>query len=207
MVHSSQPVGLQKNTELSFPNRQLALGKCYQHSKWAMEANAQISFHEEQQFKRPWLIVLVVIGMLLPIGILVSGLTKEKLNAQELTLSLIAIIVVEIPLFVLFYLSRLEIIITKEGMGYRWWPLQKKYRMMLKNDIVEIKTRKSPAFTYGYHWVPGFGWVNNVRAGIGFQIKLKSGKKLFLGTERLAESKAALEKLLNTRIGEFRNEF
>ena len=151
--------------------------------------------------------VLALIGLLLPIGILVSEAMKEKLSKMELVLSLIAIIAIEIPIFIFIYLSKLETIVLNEGFGYRWWPLQRKYRMMLKNDIVEIKTRKSPAFTYGYHWVPGFGWVNNVRAGSGFQIKLKSGKKLFLGSEKLDETKAALEKLLNTRIGEFRNEF
>jgi len=46
-----------------------------------------------------------------------------------------------------------------------------------------------------------------VRGRMGFQIKLKSGKKLFVGTQKIEESKTALEKLLNTRIGEFRNEF
>ena len=172
-----------------------------------MKQEGSIFFHEEQQFKRSWLIVLVLVAMLIPIGILVSGLTKEKLNPQELVLSLIAIVAVEIPIFTYFYLSKLETIVTVEGFGYRWWPLQRKYRMMLKDDIVDIKTRKSPAMTYGYHWVPGFGWVNNVRGRMGFQIKLKSGKKLFVGTQKTEESKTALEKLLNTRIGEFRNEF
>ena len=172
-----------------------------------MTQPGSILFHEEQQFKRSWLIVLVLVAMLIPIGILVSGLTKEKLNPQELVLSLIAIITVEIPIFIYFYLSKLETIVTIEGFGYRWWPLQRKYRLLMKEDLVEIKTRKSPAMTYGYHWVPGFGWVNNVRGRMGFQIKLKSGKKIFIGSQKIDECKSALEKLLNTRIGDFRNEF
>ncbi len=151
--------------------------------------------------------VLLLVGMLIPIGILVFELTRQKLNTQEMVLSLIAVMAVEIPIFVYLYLSKLETIVTVDGYGYRWWPLQRKYRIMLKDDIVDIKTRKSPAMTYGYHWVPGFGWVNNVRGRMGFQIKLKSGKKLFVGTQKIEESKIALEKLLNTRIGEFRNEF
>ena len=166
-----------------------------------------ILFHEEQQFKKPWIILLVVMGLLLPIGILVSEAMKEKLSEMELVLSLIAIIVFEIPIFVFIYLTKLETIVLNEGFGYRWWPLQRKYHMMMKDDIGEAKTRKSPAFTYGYHWMPGYGWVNNVRGETGIQIKLRSGKKLFIGSQKLDQLKAALEKLLNIRIGDFRNEF
>ena len=78
---------------------------------------------------------------------------------------------------------------------------------MLKDDIKQIGIRKSPAMTYGFHWVPGYGWVNNVRGKMGFQVKLKSGKKLYIGSQQVEQLKAALEKLLNNRIGEFRNEF
>ena len=79
-----------------------------------MKREGSIFFHEEQQFKRSWLIVLVLVAMFIPIGILVSGLTKEKLNPQELVLSLIAIVAVEIPIFTYFYLSKLETIVTVE---------------------------------------------------------------------------------------------
>ena len=79
--------------------------------------------------------------------------------------------------------------------------------MMLKEDLKEIRIRKSPAFTYGYHWILGYGWVNNVRGKMGFQVILKSGKKLFIGSQQVEQLKAALERLLNNRIGEFRNEF
>ena len=42
---------------------------------------------------------------------------------------------------------------------------------------------------------------------MGFQIRLKNGRKLFIGTQRLNEMKAALEKILNISMGDFRNEF
>ena len=172
-----------------------------------MTINSTILFHEEQQFKRPWLFVLSVVAMLIPIGILVSEIMKKKLNIQELVLSLIAVTVIEIPIFAYLYLSKLETIVTAEGLGFRWWPLQRKYRMLFKENIMDIKTRKSPAMTYGYHWLPGFGWVNNVRGRMGVQIKMKSGKRLYIGSVKIDELKTALEKLLNTRIVEFRDEF
>ena len=126
---------------------------------------------------------------------------------MELVLSLLVVNIFEIPIFIFFYFTKFETIVLKEGFGYRWWPLQKKYRMMLKDDITEIKIRNSPAFTSGYHWVPGYGWVNNIRGKRGIQIKLKGGKKLFIGSQQVEQLKAAIEKLLNQRIGDFRNEF
>ena len=172
-----------------------------------MTTDKSTLFHEEQSFKRSWLAVLLLLGMLIPIGILVSMWIGKQVNSMELLLSLLAVIVVEIPIFLFFIYTRFEIIVLKEGLGYRWWPLQKKYRMILAGEFSEIKTRKSPAYNYGVHWIPGFGWVHNMRGKMGFQIKLISGKKIFLGSERVEELKSTLEKLLNKRIGEFRNEF
>jgi len=166
-----------------------------------------IMFHEAQEFRRPWLIVLLLIGTMLPIGILISATMKEQLSNMELVLSLIAVIAFETPICIFFFLTKLETIVIPEGFGYRWWPLQKKYRMMLKEEIKQIGVRKSPTMTYGYHWIRGYGWVNNIRGNMGFQVMLKSGKKLFIGSQQVEQLKAALERLLNNRIGEFRNEF
>jgi len=166
-----------------------------------------ILFHEAQKFKRPWLFVLLLIGMLLPIGILISATMKEELSKMELVLSLIAVIAFEIPILIFFFLTKLETIVMPEGFGYRWWPLQKKYRMMLKDEIKQIAVRKSPSMTYGYHWIIGYGWVNNIRGNMGFQVVLKSGKKLFIGSQQVEQLKAALERILKNPIREFRNEF
>jgi len=172
-----------------------------------MNTTNTILFHEAQEFKRPWLVVLLLIGILLPIGILISATLKEQLSSMELVLSLIAVTAFEIPICLFFFLTKFETIVMPEGFGYRWWPLQKKYRVMLKDEIKQIAVRKSPTMTYGYHWIIGYGWVNNIRGNMGFQVILKSGKKLFIGSQQVEQLKAALEKLLNNRIGEFRNEF
>jgi hypothetical protein len=145
--------------------------------------------------------------MLLPIGILVSMMMGKKMNSMEFLLSLLAIIVFEIPIFILFHYTKFEITVWPEGLGYRWWPLQKKYRMIFTGDVLDVKTRRSPSFNYGVHWIPGYGWVHNVSGRMGIQIKLRSGKKLFIGSGQVKELKSALEKLLNKRIGEYRDEF
>ncbi len=166
-----------------------------------------ILFKEVQQFRQKWLMLLLLAAMLVPVCILVVTAYKQPEESSKLFLSLLAVLVIEIPIFFLFYYSKLETIVVPEGLGYRWWPLQGKYRMIFKEDILDIWLRRSPAFTYGYHWLPGYGWVNNIRGRKGIQIKLKSGKRIYLGSQRIDELRTALEKVLNKRIGDFKNEF
>jgi hypothetical protein len=169
--------------------------------------NGSILFHEEQRFRQTWVVILILVAVVAPITILTSELLKGRLGRIDFTLSMIAVIAVELPIFLLVYYSKLETMVTTEGLGYRWRPLQTKYRMIFKDEVVDIKTRKSPAFNYGVHWIPGYGWVHNVRGRMGMQMKLKSGKKTYVGSQKIDELKAALEKVLNKRIAEFRNEF
>jgi hypothetical protein len=164
-------------------------------------------FEEVQQFRKPWLMILLLVGMLVPIGILVYTLTIQEINVMELTLTLIAVLAFEIPIFVFFYYSKLESKLLPEGFTYRWWPLQKKFRMILPDEAMEIKIRESPTSTYGMHWRLGYGWVNNVGAKRGFQFKLKSGKNIFIGSEHISELKTALEKVFKKVIEDKRNEF
>jgi hypothetical protein len=165
-----------------------------------------ITFHEEQRFRQGWVLILILVAVLAPIAILTSELINGRLDKIDFTLAIIAVVAVELPIFLLVYYSKLETMVTAEGLGYRWRPLQTKYRMIFKDEVLDIGIRKSPAFNYGVHWIPGYGWVHNVRGRMGMQMKLKSGKKIYVGSQRINELKAALEKLLNKRIAEFRNE-
>jgi len=151
--------------------------------------------------------LVLLFGLLFPLGILISVYMGGEMNKMEFMLTLLAVVIIEIPIFIFFYYTKFEIIVLHEGFGYRWWPLQKKYRMIFKGEFLDIRSRNSPAHHYGIHWIRDFGWVHNVRAKRGFQIKLRSGKKIFIGSERVEEIKTVLEKVFNIRIGEFRNEF
>src|ERR1700730_17475392 len=122
--------------------------------------------------------------MLIPVCVLVGTAYRKPQEASKLFLSLLAVLVIEIPIFLLLFYSKLETIVVPEGLGYRWWPLQGKYRMIFKEDIIDIGLRKSPPFTYGLHWMPGYGWGNNMRGRKGIQIKIKSGKKIYLGSQQ-----------------------
>ena len=172
-----------------------------------MDSNRSILFHEEQRFKTGVLLLLLVLGMLLPIGILFYTMSIGQSNRSEFTLSTIAIVAIEIPIFALFYYTKLETIVTSEGLGYRWWPLQNNYRLIFKDDIVKVSIRRGPIFNYGIHWMPSYGWVHNVRGREGLQIKMRSGKRLFIGSQQINELKSVLETLLKKTIADYKDEF
>ena len=153
------------------------------------------------------LMLLLALGMLLPIGILFYTMSIGQSGRVEFTLSTIAIVAIEIPFFALFYYSKLETIVTDEGFGYRWWPLQNKYRILLKDDILKVSTRSGPMMSYGIHWMPSYGWVHNVRGREGMQIKMRSGKRMFIGSQKMNELKSVLETLLKKTIADYRDEF
>jgi hypothetical protein len=172
-----------------------------------MKVDETILYHEEQRFRTGILMFLLVLGLLLPIGILFYMMNIGQTGRSEFTLSTIAILVIEIPIFVFFYYTKLETIVTEEGLSYRWWPLQNKYRLLFKDDMEKLSTRGGPILTYGIHWMPGYGWVHNVRGREGLQIRMRSGRKLFIGSQKLNELKAVLETLLKKTIADYRNEF
>jgi len=172
-----------------------------------MNQNRTILFQEEQKFRTNLLIFLLIVGMLLPIGVLFYSMSIEQLRKTEFTLSTFAIVAFEIPIFALFYYTKLETMVTEEGFAFRWWPLQKTHRMIFKDEIVEVSSRSGPWLSYGIHWMPLYGWVHNVRGREGIQFKLRSGKRIFFGTQKIDELKTALQHLLNRPIGDFRNEF
>ena len=172
-----------------------------------MDYNKAILFHEEQRFSGALVTILLVFCMMLPIGILFYSTYTHQLSKMEFGLSTIAVLAIEIPIFVLVYYSKLETIVTNEGLGYRWRPLQNKFRMLFKEDINMVNTRKGTPFNYGIHWMPTYGWVHNVRGRKGFQISMRSGKRLFIGSKKVDELKSVLETLLKNRIADYRNEF
>jgi hypothetical protein len=171
-----------------------------------MELNKSTLFHEEQRFRTWILILLLVFAMLLPIGILFYSMRIGQANKSEFALSTIAIVAIEIPIFVFFYYTKLETIVTEEGLGYRWWPLQSKYRILFRDDMVKVNTRRGPILNYGIHWMPGYGWVHNVRGTEGLQIQMRSGKKLFIGSQKLNELKLALDAVLKKTIADYRDD-
>lgn len=160
-----------------------------------MDTNGKILFEETQLFRVKWLWILIILCIVSSAAITVGLALSEKEKPHEAIIALAIVVPVEVIILYLFYITKLETTITSEGIYYRWRPFQRKGWFIPKVDIETAVLRDGPPLSYGYHWVPGYGWVNNTGPGKGIQLNLRNGKKIFLGTQIPAPLQTALEKI------------
>ena len=160
-----------------------------------MDTNGKILFEEAQLFRVKWLWILIVLCIVSSTGITVGLAILEKEKPHEAIVALAIVVPIEAIILYLFYITKLETAITSEGIYYRWRPFQRKGWFIPKVDIETAVLRDGPALSYGHHWIPGYGWVNNTGPGKGIQLKLRNGKKIFLGTQIPTPLQTALEKI------------
>lgn len=158
-----------------------------------MKDNRQILYSEEQRFNQPWLWALLI-GVL----IIVAGSAVLAFIKEHDTGGLFAII---IPLLIILLVSslRLEINITREGIGYRFSPFHLRMQQLSWSEIESIYVRQyNPLSEYG-GWGIRFGMGNgmayNVKGNMGIQLVLTNGKKILIGTQHPEEVSAVLSAL------------
>ncbi|MEI9809391.1 MAG: hypothetical protein WDO16_16810 [Bacteroidota bacterium] len=161
-----------------------------------MNVNGKILFEEVQQFRVKWLWAFIILCVLSSMGVTVGIALAEKEKAKDAWLALAFIFPLEAAMLYLFYIVKLEITISSEGIYYRWWPFQRNGRFIPKLEIEKAEMRTGPALSYGFHWVPGYGSVHNAGPGKGIQFTLQNGKKVFLGTQVPSSLQTALEKIM-----------
>lgn len=149
-------------------------------------------FKEVQKFKQfwLWLIVLGVAGLCVgvPAGMYLKGAGESgSMSLLQLAgYSLLGWLPV-----VLLFVSRMETEITPDGISYRLFPFQIKFRKIAWNEIesAEVRTYR-PLAEYG-GWGLRFSFGNgraiNMSGNQGLQLVLKNGKKLLLGTHKSEE--------------------
>ena len=146
----------------------------------------QILFREVQQFRQTWLWLLLVFACLvslLPIVDLnLTATQQETPLPQWLIPFILSIHVINMGCF---YYTRLETVLTTEGIYYRWAPWLGKYRFLPKTAIREVQILKYPYFKFGYHKRKGFGYVHNTGGNKGFRITLDDNKMFYLGTQKI----------------------
>jgi len=161
-----------------------------------MKIKGNILFKEEQQFRGWfwWIVILVVTGSIIT---MVLATLREKEKVGEAWLAVAIAILIELVLLSLMYVVRQETIITTEGVFYRWLPIQRSYWFVSRAEIEKAALRKGPALGYGLRRMPGYGTVHKTGPGKGFQFVLKSGKKIFLGTDKEQPFQQAIDKLMS----------
>jgi hypothetical protein len=143
-----------------------------------------IQYNETQQFRQTWLWFLLLsssfIG-LLPLAIFVL---RGDIPLGEGALALGIVLLITIVNLGAFYIVRLEIKMSGEGIAYRWWPFFRKFSQLSWNEVDHITMRKYTNFKFGAHSHKEFGKVHNVDGVNGYQVVLQNGKKYFFGTQK-----------------------
>ncbi|MEJ0102161.1 MAG: hypothetical protein WDO19_06190 [Bacteroidota bacterium] len=128
-----------------------------------------ILYREEQLFRVKWLwiILLICVFSSLAVTIAIPAANKQELKGKGIGLAII--IPLETLLLYLFYSIKLETVVSREGVYYRWSPFFKRYWFIDKKEIEETKADNGPVLSYGFHFVPGYGSVHNMGPGKGIR--------------------------------------
>lgn len=163
--------------------------------KKVYEPSGALMFSEKQHFPK-WLSWLMLAPVMFTAGIIVFIRTQEDVNETEMKLALGLVILVQAILFIWFLRAQLEKVVTSNGLYYRWSPLQKKYRVIEKEEIKGAELRKSPLSKYGSNYVLGYGRVHKVGPGLGVQVFMSNGKKIFFSAADAGSFQKALDELV-----------
>ena len=164
-------------------------------------------FKEEQRFTQTWLIIVLSISVLVPIGIILNEFTKEDANMSPNEASLIIFLMITCILPVFFF--KLKTRIDEKGIHYQFLPFHFSSRTILWVDISKVYVRTyDPIGEFGGWGLKGGfpfykknGKAINVSGNIGIQLVLKNEKKLLIGTQK----KSDVERVLKTYINKTQN--
>jgi hypothetical protein len=149
-------------------------------------------FNEEQKFTQKWLLFLLY--SLLVLSLLVSLLVLLEKKAGLFTSILPFVIMSFIVLF--FKTVKLQTRITDEGIYYRFFPLERSFRVIKKSDIEKLEVKSyDPLREYG-GWGIKYGkngWADSVKGNKGIYISLAAKKHLLIGTSKPDKVEAFLK--------------
>jgi hypothetical protein len=162
-----------------------------------MKVKGNILFKEDQRFRVMWLWWVIVVCMLSSVGVTFGTALTDKTQTKKAWIALLIMVPFEALLAYGMYVTRLQTVVSTEGIYYRWWPFQRSYHFIAAADIEKAELRNSPVMSYGYNWVPGYGRAHTTGPGKGVQFVLRSGKKIFIGTARQTAFQQAIGKMVN----------
>ena len=161
-----------------------------------MKINGDILFKETQHFRVQWLWWLIGLCILTSTGVTIALAIADKQKSAEPWIVLAIMIPVEAAVLYFFYITRLETVISTEGLFFKWWPFQPSYKFISPLQIKKAYLRTGPKLSYGCHWSFRYGTVLNLAPGKGIQLTLKNGRRFFLGTQKSSAFQTALDKIM-----------
>ena len=160
-------------------------------------------FKEQQRFNQLWLIILIIVSLLMPLGIILGTYIKAPESFSKLELIGIVAIILITPCII--FMFKLNTRIDEKGIHYKFFPFHLNYKFIKWNDLNNAYVRTYDALTEyggwglkgGLLWKKSKGIAINVSGNIGIQLELKNGKKLLIGTQKLQEAKQVLDTYKN----------
>lgn len=156
----------------------------------------KILFQERQQFRNYWTL-LVYIPLISLLGLFVFGIYEQVLLNRPFgdnpapTPVLIGFSLLILLLVALFYFSALETVVTEEGIGYRWYPFQRKIKFYPWNSIQQLELFRYGFVGYGIRLTRN-GVLHNVSGHDAVKLTLTDKRSFCIGTQQ----KELLEKIL-----------
>lgn len=154
-------------------------------------------FKETQKFTQTWLMILLAISLLVPVGIILKEYTKQGTNVttRELILTISLMVVSLSPIFIFKLITRID----ERGIHYCFFPIHRKLKLISWSNIDSIYLRNyNPISEYG-GWGLKTGWGRkhgkafNISGDLGIQLILKDGRKLLIGTQKKGEAQLVLD--------------
>jgi hypothetical protein len=160
--------------------------------------NPVAEFHEEQQFRQPWVWLLLLVITVCVTGIFAHGMYTQlhlgqawgdrPMTNTALVISATFTFFVSAGLTLLFYKLKLITEVGHDGIHIRFFPLTR--RKISFHSITSCKARTyRPIKEYG-GWGIRFsmkGKAYNVSGNRGVQLEFKEGRPLLIGSQRAEE--------------------
>ncbi len=164
-------------------------------------------FEEEQRFNQWWLWVSMLIGGLIPIGLLGYGLGQQLLTGEPwgdkpmsdmgLALMFLFVVVLLGGLCWLFLIARLETKIDRWSVQYRYKPFINSWKRIERESIQSYRVRRYFAGGYGVRWSLDGIKTLNVRGRMALELTFTNGKRLLIGTQRPNQVLKAMDAMKN----------
>lgn len=155
-------------------------------------------FKEEQRFNQLWLIILIIVSTIVPIGVYVKEYAENPDNFTNLEIIGVIFLILFASGFIFFF--KLTTRIDDKGIHYKFFPFHWKLKTIAWQDINKAYVRTyDPLGEYGgwglkggILWNKSKGKAINVSGDIGIQLELLNGKKLLIGTQKRNEAESVL---------------
>jgi hypothetical protein len=161
-------------------------------------------FIEEQKFRKMYLwIILITVNafqLIVIFQLVFFGEISGEIPGTRGRLIIFLQSTLVFLITLLMWNLRLDTAIREDGIYYRYFPFQRKFKKILWSDISKCYVRRyNPIMEYG-GWglrlgLFGKGQAFNVAGNMGLQLVFNNGKRFLIGTQKPDELDESLKKL------------